>query len=57
MSNPLHYLLRVQEFVRWGGPENPKAFFLVFNISRGGGPAQKIADNMIFPTNKVAKYM
>ena len=38
-----------------GGAENLKAFFLLFNISRGGA-AQKIADIMTFPTKKVAKY-
>ena len=50
---------RVQEFV-WGGGggQNLKAFFfffLLFNFS-GGGPAQKIAEKMIFFTKKVAKY-
>ena len=50
---------RVQEFVR-GGAQNLKAFFfffffLLFNFS-GGGPAQKIAEKMIFLAEKVAKY-
>ena len=44
---------RVQEFVRGGG-ENLN-FFFVFQYFKGG-PAQKIADKMIFPTKKVAKY-
>ena len=30
-------------------------FFLLFNFS-GGGPAQKLAEKMIFSTKKVAKY-
>ena len=42
-----------------GGPKICKLFFffffLLFNIS-GGGPAQKIAEKMIFSTKKVAKY-
>ena len=37
-----------------GGGENLKGFFFIFNIQ--GGPAQKIADKMTFPTKKVAKY-
>ena len=45
---------RVQEFVRGGGGQNQKAFFF-FQIFRGG-PAQKIAENMIFSTKKVAKH-
>ena len=39
-----------------GGGENLKGFFfLLFNFSREGS-AQKIADKIIFPTKKVAKY-
>ena len=39
-----------------GGAQNLKAFFfLLFNFS-GGGPAQKIAEKIIFSTKKVAKY-
>ena len=37
-----------------GGAENLKGF--CFSIFKGGGPAQKIADEMIFSTKKVAKY-
>ena len=53
----LYHQWRVQEFVRGGGGENLKGFFLggLFNFSREG-PAQKIADTIIFPTKKVAKY-
>ena len=46
---------RVQEFVRGGGPKS-ESFFFLFNFSGGGGPAQKIAEKMIFSTKKVAKY-
>ena len=46
---------RVQEFVREGA-QNLKLFFLLFNFSGGGGPAQKIAEKIIFSTKKVAKY-
>ena len=46
---------RVQEFVR-GGAQNLKAFFFAFQFFRGWGPAQKIAEKMIFSTKKVAKY-
>ena len=45
---------RVQEFVRGGGAKI--SFFLLFNIFQGGGAAQKIADKMLFPTIKVAKF-
>ena len=39
-----------------GGAQNLKAFFfLLFNFSGGGGQAQKIAEQMIFSTKKVAK--
>ena len=31
-------------------------FILAFQFCRGGGPAQKIAEKMIFSTKKVAKY-
>ena len=42
---------------RGGGCENLKVFFFCFSIfQQGGGPAQKIAEKMIFPTKKVAKY-
>ena len=50
---------RVQEFAR-GGAQNLKAFFFfffAFQFFRGGGPAQIIAEKMIFSTKKVAKYM
>ena len=40
---------RVQEFVRGGGGQNLKAFFLLFNFLGGGGPAQKIDEKMILP--------
>ena len=51
---------RVQEFAR-GGAQNLKAFFFfffffAFQFFRGGGPAQKLAEKMIFSTKKVAKY-
>ena len=46
-----NYQWRVQEFVREGAV-NLKGFFLLFNFLR----AQKIAEKMIFPTKKVAKY-
>ena len=32
------------------------AFFFAFQYLRGGGAAKKIADKIIFPTKKVAKY-
>ena len=47
---------RVQEFVRGGGPKSESPFFFAFQFFRGGGPAQKIAEKMIFFTKKVAKY-
>ena len=60
MSNNNVYVFtiqaRVQEFVRGGGVQNLKAFFLAFQFLRGGGPAQKIAEKMTFSTKKVAKY-
>ena len=31
-------------------------FFFCFSIFQGGGPAQKLAEKMIFSTKKVAKY-
>ena len=55
------YQARVQEFVR-GGAQNLKGFFFFFfcffcfSIFQRGGPAQKIAEKMIFLTKKVAKY-
>ena len=48
---------RVQEFVRGGGgPKSESLFFLLFNFSGGGAPAQKIAEKITFSTEKVAKY-
>ena len=47
---------RVQEFVGGGGGRKSEKLFFAFQYSRGGAPAQKIADKMIFPTKKVAKY-
>ena len=41
-----HEQARVQEFVR-GGPKS-KSFFFCFSIFQGGGPAQKIAEKMIY---------
>ena len=43
-----------------GGPKSESLFFflfffLLFNYS-GGGPAQKIAEKIIFSAEKVAKY-
>ena len=39
-----------------GGRKSERIFFfLLFNFSREG-PAKKIADKIIFPTKKVAKY-
>ena len=44
---------------RGGGAQNLKAFFFffffAFQFFRGGGPAQKIAEKMIFSIKKVAK--
>ena len=59
-SRSIHYYIImhqwcVQEFIRGGGRKSERLFFLLSNISRGG-PAQKIADKIIFPTKKVAKY-
>ena len=53
----LYHQWRIQEFVRGGGGRKSERifFFLLFNFSREG-PAQKIADKIIFPTKKVAKY-
>ena len=54
----LYHQWRVQEFVGGGGGgKNLKGFFFfwLFNFSREG-PAQKIADKIIFPSKKVAKY-
>ena len=46
---------RVQEFVREGA-QNLKLFFLFFIFSGGGGgPAQKIAEKIIFLTKKVKR--
>ena len=41
---------------RGGGAQNLKTFFFLSNFSGGGGPAQKIAEKLIFSTKKVAKY-
>ena len=40
------------------GPKSESLFFFFFcfSIFQGGGPAQKIAEKMIFSTTKVAKY-
>ena len=43
------------EIRKGGGPKSESLFFLLFNFS-GGGPAQKIAEKMIFSTKKEAKY-
>ena len=46
---------RVQEFVRGGGgAQNLKVFFFCFAFQyfRGGGPAQKIDEKIIFWTKK-----
>ena len=44
---------RVQEFVWGGGGQNLKAFFFfAFQFFREG-PAQKIAEKMIFSTSKI----
>ena len=41
---------------RGGGAQNLKGFFFfAFQFFRVGGPAQKIAEKMIFLTKKVAK--
>ena len=37
-----------------GGAENLKGFFFAFQYFKGG-PAQKITDNIIFPTEKVGQ--
>ena len=50
---------RVQEFVRGGGPKSKSLFFFIFFFAfqfLRGGPAQKIAEKIIFSTKKVAKY-
>ena len=41
--------------VRGGGGENLKGFFIALQIFEGG-PAQKIAEKMIFRTKKGGKY-
>ena len=46
---------RVQEFVRGGAQNLKPLFFLLFNFPGGGGPAQKIAEKMIFSTKKSSK--
>ena len=53
----LYHQWRVQEFVGGEGRKSKRIFFffLLFNFSREG-PAQKIADKIIFPTKKVARY-
>ena len=58
MTNLYSYQARVQEFAR-GGAQNLKAFFFfffAFQLFRGGDPAQKLAEKMIFSAEKVAKY-
>ena len=45
---------RAQEFVRGGRKSKRLFFFLLFNFSRGG-PAQRIAEKIIFPTKKSSK--
>ena len=56
----LHYYNAVAcpRIRKGGGPENLKVFFvcLFFQFVNGGGGAQKIAEKMILPTKKVAKY-
>ena len=42
--------------IRKRGPKIWKPFFFAFQFFRGGGPAQKLAEKMIFSTKKVAKY-
>ena len=40
-----------------GGPKFESLFFFfAFSIFQVGGPAQKLAEKMIFSTKKVAKY-
>ena len=41
--------------IRKRGARKPESLFFCFSIFQGG-PAQKIADKIIFPTKKVAKY-
>ena len=44
---------------QWGGGRKSESlFFVAFQYFKGegGGAAQKIADNIIFATKKVAKY-
>ena len=48
---------RVQEFVMGGGGRKSERLFFFFFQYFKGGPAQKIADNIIFQTKKVAKYI
>ena len=43
------------EIRKGGGGKNLKVFFLFFNFK--GGPAQKIAEKIKYPTKKVAKYI
>ena len=64
----IFYMHMVQFTMKWwsrqvacpgiskGGAENLKGFLFCFSIFQGGGPAQQIAEKMIFPTTKVAKY-
>ena len=44
--------LAVSTIMQW----RVKEFGFWFSIFQGGGPAQKIAEKMIFPNKKVAKY-
>ena len=41
--------------IRMGGGRKSERLFFAFQFFKGG-PAQKIAEKMIFPTKKVAKY-
>ena len=52
----VHVQWRVQEFVRGGGEHLKPFFFCFLIIQGGGGAAPEIAEKMIFPTKKVAKY-
>ena len=53
IKNPAQTQARVQEFVRGGGGQNLKAFFLLSIFQGGGG---EIGEKIIFATKKVAKY-
>ena len=53
-----NYQARLQEFVRGGGGPKSESLFIYFIFFKNfqGGAAQKIAEKMIFSTEKVAKY-